>query len=220
MLSWIATRLHQDTGRSGISWLGKGELTALKRPASGHCLFPEFSKIQKEQWPTMRGFQPSPSRLQSCLLNVLLCHSATFQSALKSRCLCPSTGYSRLLFISNLNSQCAYGSCSGTIRMGCRQSYHSRARLTSLHCAVSLHKPFCSGHNLTLLSLLLYLQRTLRSRWQSQSLAEIGWELANQPIPEGTLRLGMGCKLPVYVIACGMVLAQTTCPFTVMIKII
>ena len=93
MLSWIATRLHQDTGRSGISWLGKGELTALKRPASGHCLFPEFSKIQKEQWPTMRGFQPSPSRLQSCLLNVLLCHSATFQSALKSRCLCPLTGY-------------------------------------------------------------------------------------------------------------------------------
>ena len=58
MLSRIATRLLQDTGRFGAAGLGKEELTDLKR--LGLCFFSEFSKKQKKQWPTVRVFQPSP----------------------------------------------------------------------------------------------------------------------------------------------------------------
>ena len=70
MPSWIATRLHQDTGRFGAAGLGKGGADSLKR--LGQCFFPEFSKIQKKQWPTERIFRTSPPGLLSSAFAVNL----------------------------------------------------------------------------------------------------------------------------------------------------
>ena len=47
MLSWISTRLHQETGRFGAAWLGKVELTDLTWKRPDQCFSPEFSKVQK-----------------------------------------------------------------------------------------------------------------------------------------------------------------------------
>ena len=58
MLSWIATRLHQDTGRFGAAGLGKGGADSLKR--LGQCFFLNSRKYRKNSG-LQRGFcKPHP----------------------------------------------------------------------------------------------------------------------------------------------------------------